>query len=272
MGASVVTIHDLMYYLYPGLCPNVLAHYYARFVFKAAARASKRIIADSEHTKRDIVKNLGAAPEKVAVIYCGVDEIYRPEKDGNKLKAIRDRYGIEREYILYVGNHGDNKNLLRLIHAYSMLKARKRYNLLIGGKIDPRRTRLYRAPEELGIADSVTFTGYLPDEDLPGLYTMASLFVFPSLYEGFGFPPLEAMACGTPVVCSNATSLPEVAGDAALMFNPLNADEMTERMDEALSDEALRAGLREKGLERASAFSWREAALKTLGVYYEAYA
>lgn len=270
-GRFVVTIHDLIYYLYPGLCPGRFKHYYAKAVFRAVSGKAERIIAVSAHTKNDIVRHLGVDPRKVEVIYNGVDGIYAPEKDERKMKAVMEKYGIKGEYVLYVGSHGENKNLLRLVEAYAMMKARGSCRLVIGGKIDPRRRKLYEAPGRLGVADSVTFAGHIPDEDLPALYSMASIFVFPSLYEGFGFPPLEAMACGAPVVCSNSSSLPEVTGDAALMFDPLDTGDMARKMDEALSNTGLRSELKEKGFRRAAAFSWREAAVKTLKVYEEVY-
>lgn len=266
---AVVTIHDLVYYLDRRACPHLPAHLYARLMFKMVSRLAKRIITDSEYTKKDIIKHLGVSPGKVSVIHIGVDEAYRRVEDPAVLKRVRVRHGIKGEYILYVGTHHPRKNLVRLIHAFSMLKS-KGCQLVITGKMEERRKDVYEAPLSLGIKDRVIFTGIAPEEDLPALYTMASLFVFPSLYEGFGLPPLEAFACGTPVVSSNVTSLPEVVGDAAITIDPLDVDELARSIDKVLSSAELRSELREKGLKRAKLFNWKETAEKTLGVYYDA--
>ncbi|MBI1911576.1 MAG: glycosyltransferase family 4 protein [Deltaproteobacteria bacterium] len=265
----VTTIHDLIYYVMPEACPNKIAHYYARFMLNMAAKRSDSIITVSIYTKNDIVKHLGVSPDKIKVIYHGVDEIYRPVKDAKTLEAVRKRYGIDGDYIFYAGNHQPRKNLRRLIEAFSILKNRKDCRLVLTGKIDPRRAELYNSVKELGLDGRVLFIGPVPEEELPALYSMARMFVFPSLYEGFGLPPLEAMACGTPVITSNTTSLPEVVGNAGITIDPLNTKELAESMESILSSSSLRQELKEKGLKRAAEFSWERTARETLKVYEE---
>ncbi|MBI5902730.1 MAG: glycosyltransferase family 4 protein [Deltaproteobacteria bacterium] len=267
---SVVTIHDLVYYLDQAACPGKMAHLYARLVFRKVAGAAKRILTLSEYTKKDIVEHLGVHHDKVVVTYPGVDEFYRPERESASLDRVRKRYSIDGDYVLYVGNHGVNKNLHRLLNAFAGLKNRKSTVLILAGKTDPRRQDLYNLPSSLGVEDRVRFIGKVPEEDLPALYTMAKVFVFPSLYEGFGLPPLEAMACGAPVVASTATSLPEAVGDAGVLADPFDAGAIAGALDKVLSSKALQSELREKGIKRAGRFSWLECAKKTVEVYREA--
>ncbi|MEK7679102.1 MAG: glycosyltransferase family 1 protein, partial [Deltaproteobacteria bacterium] len=190
---AVVTIHDLIYYIYRSSCPGMLAHMYAKLIFNIAARAAEKVITVSEHSKRDIVNLLGIRPDKVTVIHNGVSGSFRPCEDAEARDRVMKRYGIDAGYILYVGNHAGHKNIGSLIRAYTLLSSRLRsYKLVIAGKVDKRRQRLYGLPEELGVKDRAAFIGAVDEADLPCLYSSASLFVFPSLYEGFGLPPLEA--------------------------------------------------------------------------------
>lgn len=269
-GRVVVTIHDLIYYIFPEACPSLKARAYAKVMFMAAARSSKEIITVSEHTKRDIVTRLGVRPEKISVIYHGIDPAYKPQKDGSKLKSTLEKYSIKGDFIFYVGNHFMNKNLERLITAFSEIK-NKNVQLVLGGKPDTRRKALYEMPNRLGVSERVTFIGRVDDEDLPRLYSACTLFIFPSLYEGFGLPPLEAMSCGAPVLSSSATSLPEVVGDGAILFNPYETAEIKASIDRALESTALRDELREKGIQRAQLFDWMDTASKTLSVYEKAF-
>ncbi|MBI5885815.1 MAG: glycosyltransferase family 4 protein [Deltaproteobacteria bacterium] len=265
---AVVTIHDLVYYLAPGACSR-LRHWYARVVFPLVARRAMRVITGSEHTKRDIVNHLGVDPAKITVIYHGVSSLYRPVADVAAVDAVKRRYGLEGDYILYVGTHHPRKNLKRLIEAFAMIKP-KGVRLAITGAMEERRLDLYETPERFGVQERVVFTGPVREEDLPALYSGATIFVIPSLYEGFGLTPLEAMACGAPVISSNLTSLPEVVGDAAMTFNPLDVEALAGCMQTLLNDGALRASLREKGIARARLFNWKRTAEQTLGVYCDA--
>jgi len=267
----VTTIHDLVYYLFPEACPNAVAHIYARFLIARAARLSRKIITVSEHSKTEITRHLNVNPDKVAVIYNGVSPLYRPVWEPEKLKKVMRKYGISGDYILYVGNHQERKNLKRLVSAYSALGSFEKVTLVMAGKVDSRRRGLYEAVDRSGLSERVRFIGEVPEEDLPALYSGALLFVFPSLYEGFGLPPLEAMACATAVVTSNAASLPEVVGDAAVTVDPEDTAAITRAMDGVIKNKDLRERLRARGLERTRMFCWETAARKTLKVYEEVY-
>lgn len=263
----VATIHDLIYYLNFDACPNRLAYLYARFMFKRVVNIAQKIITGSEFTKKEIVRHLGVEAKKVVVIYHGVSPLYRPVEAGMR-KTVISRYGIKGGYVFYAGSHQPRKNLVRLVKAFSTIKDRE-HQLVLAGKIDPRREELYNAAKEKGLDGRVLFIGSVPEEDLPSLYSGATAFVFPSLNEGFGLPPLEAMACGAPVISSDATSLPEVVGDAAVLVDPADAVAIADGIDRLLASSMLQSELREKGLERAKQFSWEAAAKKTLRVYEE---
>jgi len=263
----VVTIHDLIY-LDRDSCPSMSAHMYARFMFKRAVKTARRIITVSEYTKSGIVRRLGVAPDKITVIHNGVSASYRPPSARTRERVL-SRYGIKDEFIFYAGNHQPRKNLMRLVDAFAGMKDTN-LRLVLAGKVDPRRAELYNAVRNKGLNDRVLFIGEVPEDDLPALYSGAVAFAFPSLAEGFGFPPLEAMACGAPVVSSNVTSLPEVVGDAGVMVDPLDTGSIKEGLEKVIGSPTLRSELREKGLERVKKFTWEAAAEKTLRVYEEA--
>lgn len=268
---QVVTIHDLIYYLFPDVCPNRAGHMYAKFMFSAVTRKAKRIITDSEYTKQDLIKHLGVRPDKITVAYLGIDPAYAPVKDGSALDAVAAKYGLSGEYVLYTGTHQPRKNLVRLVKAFSKTAAKRGgAQLVLTGKREARWPELYSVVESLGLKDRVRFFGIVPEKDLPALYSRASLFAFPSLYEGFGLPPLEAAACGAPVMVSNRTSLPEVMGGSAVTIDPEDIDGMATAIERVLSSKTLQSELREKGLIRAGRFTWKETAMKTLKVYGEA--
>ena len=188
-------------------------------------------------------------------------------RDEKAIEAIKARYNIAGDYILFVGTLQPRKNLIRLIEAFSNLQSPiSNIQLIIAGKKGWLYEETFRQVEELGLEWKVVFTDYAPEGDLPALLSGASLFVFPSLYEGFGLPVLEAMACGTPVVCSNVSSLPEVAGEAAILVDPLDVEELATAMERVLGDEELRAELTERGFEQARRFSWEKCARQTLDV------
>jgi len=261
---SVVTVHDLGYLYFPRT-HRVLDRLYLDLSTRHNARAAAHIIADSQATKRDLMERYGVDPAKIAVVYPGCDVAAFHPLDAGAVESVKARYGIAGDYILFVGTIQPRKNLVRLIEAYRKLEAGS-WKLVIAGKKGWLYEAVFRRVRELGLEGQVVFTGYVAEEDLPALFSGARLFVFPSLYEGFGLPVLEAMACGTPVVCSNASSLPEVAGDAALLFDPLDVEGMAAAMDRVLRDEALRAELIERGLKRARRFSWEKCARETLAV------
>lgn len=266
--ASVVTLCDIIYYLFPKACPSRIGHEYARHMISTAARKAKTIVTISEYSKRDLVDHLKIAADKVAVIYPGIDrEAFRPDQPPDAVETVKKKYKIDRPYIFYTGNHEPRKNLRRLAEAYRQFSRKKDFHLVLGGRLDRRRQDFYEEISDLVAARDVILAGEISESDLPLMYAGAQAFVFPSTYEGFGLPPLEAMAAGVPVACSSATSLPEVVGDAALLFAPESTDEMLSAIERIATDRALAAELREKGLRRTTRFSWQTAAQQLLQVY-----
>ena len=273
----VVTIHDLIYYLYPDECPSRFAHYYACFMIARAVKHAKAVMTVSEYSKRDLMRYFHLSAEKIRVIPNGADELCFPREGENaKIAAsfrdrFRERLGILNRYVLYVGKHHLYKNIATLIRAFMTHPAvYEQTQLVIAGTRDPRRKELYELAERSDPGGRIIFTNFMSDDGLFELYRGASLFVFPSLYEGFGLPPLEAMACGAPVICSNAASLPEVVGDAAILVNPTNAREMADAMRNVLTDSTLSQSLQAKGRAQAQRFSWERAARQLLDVYTQA--
>ncbi len=264
---SVVTIHDLGYLYYPQ-AHRLLDRLYLDLSTRYNARAAAHLIADSAATQRDLTERYGTDPGKITVVYPGYDNaVFQPVRDKEAIEAIKARYGIAGDYILYVGTLQPRKNLIRLTEAFSNLQYPiSNIQLVIAGKKGWLYQEIFQRVEELGLEKTVVFTGYVPEGDLPALLSGALVFAFPSLYEGFGLPVLEAMACETPVVCSNASSLPEVAGDAALLVDPLDVEGLAAAMRRVLGDEELRAELIERGFEQAKKFSWERCARETLAV------
>ncbi|MFC1570492.1 glycosyltransferase family 4 protein [Candidatus Omnitrophota bacterium] len=258
----VVIINDLIPFLFPGYqdFKSIPSRMYFKTLGKRAVKRAERIVAISNHSKKDILNMFKVPKEKVEVIHLNVDESYRPVDPG----ASVSRYGIDGKYILYFGNFNPHKNVNTLIEAYHGLPEdiKSEYRLVLGGKKNRYCADIEETVRRLKMADRVHFTGFIPEEDLPSIYSAASLFVFPSLYEGFGLPPLEAMACGVPVICSDATSLPEVVGKAAILVNPKDVQEITNAMEKVLRDNTLRQELIDKGLERAREFRGEKAASK----------
>jgi len=261
----VVTVHDLIYYLYPEHCPSRAAHYYARLMLRRAVARARLVLTDSEHSKRDLMHYCALAEEKIRVILPAADPGATPTPPDRGALAER---GIAEPYVLYVGKHHPYKNISTLLHAYvTHPDIHRGFQLVIAGTREARRSALYREAAALDPGGRILFTDFVADAELFDLYRGASLFVFPSLYEGFGLPPLEAMACGVPVISSNAASLPEVVGDAGIQVDPLNVGELAAAMRTVLTDPGLRETMRQKGLERAGQFSWGAAARQLLQVY-----
>ncbi len=263
---TVFTLHDLTF----RLCPETHSpanRWYLTVMMGRFLRAAGAIVAVSECTRRDAIRLYGLEGSRVRVIYPGVGPQFRPADPG-KVAAIRRRYGLPERLILYVGTIEPRKNLPALLRAYSALRRRGcEHRLAIVGREGWRSHGFWGTLKELGLGGEVLMPGYVPDADLPALYGAAEVFVFPSLYEGFGLPVLEAMACGTPVVCSAVSSLPEVAGEAALLVPPEDAGALAAAIERVLGDPALRARLRAEGLARARRFTWEAAARATLEVY-----
>jgi len=266
---SVVTIHDCIHLMFPQYLPNRLAHTYARMSISLAARRATRVLTVSESSKRDILRFVDAPPEKIDVIYNAYDERFGVEPREEDVVRVRERYQLHDEFVLYAGNVKPHKNLERLIQAFDLVRRRGLDHLklvLIGDEIS-RYAALRRAVHRHQLHKYVRFLGYLPETTLAVMYRLAGVFVFPSLYEGFGLPPLEAMASGTPVVTSNVSSLPEVAGEAAVLVDPYEPTAIADGIYRVLTDESLRRNLRQRGLARASQFSWEASVRRVRDIY-----
>ncbi|MFQ6014991.1 MAG: glycosyltransferase family 4 protein [Anaerolineae bacterium] len=265
----VITIYDLSFLLFPASfkpANRLYLTYLTRYSVKRAAR----LIAISASTKNDLAKLLQVPEQKVDVVHCGVDKTFRPIEDQRQLAAFRSKRGLPEKVILFVGTIEPRKNVIGLIAAYSHLKEDFPHVLVIGGAKGWFYEEVFEVVERLGLRERVIFPGYIPQSELPLWYNAAQLFVYPSLYEGFGLPVLEAMACGTPVITSSTSSLPEVVGQAGLTVDPLNSEEIGQAMRQMLGDNELWDQMRQRGLERAREFSWLRTAQETVRVYERA--
>lgn len=273
---TIATIHDVIPMRLPAYQLGGKVKAYMKLVSYAAHRATM-IITVSQHAKQDIVDALKIPPERIRVIYEAAGDQYHPITDPEILAEARARYDISERYIFYLGGLDQRKNVPQLIHAFAHLYPQigdPDLQLVISGNPDKQRGPLFPDPRpiaaDLGMSEQIIYR-FIEDEDKPAIYSGASLFVFPSLYEGFGLPPLEAMGCGAPVVCSNRTSLPEVVGDAAINIDPEDTQALTEAMHQVLTNRTLQADLRARSLHQAAQFSWNKTAQETLAVYQEVY-
>jgi glycosyltransferase involved in cell wall biosynthesis len=268
----VVSIHDLSFEHLPQTFKR-RSRTQLRLTVRHSARRAARILSLSEHTRFDIMKTYGIESDRIAAIPLAAPDHFCTVIDKRELQRVRHNYGIDRDYILSVGSIQPRKNLARLVKAYATLRGEgspdKLPKLVLVGKCAWLYDETLRTLDELGVRDSVILTGYVPESDLPALYSSALCFVYPSYFEGFGLPPLEAMKCGTPVIVGNRTSLPEVVGDAGLMVDPFDVDAIAGAIRKLMNDSTLRATLSQKGQERASAFTWRDTARQTLRIYQE---
>lgn len=261
---KILTIHDLSTFVYPSMHTksNVLR---MNCSVSASLRKADRIIAVSKHSKREVLRLFHIDEERIEVIYEGVDARFKPIK---KCEGIKKKYGIVGRFILFLGTLEPRKNVNGLIKSfYKLKKMGIEHKLVVAGPEGWKCRDLKETIKQVGLLKEVILPGYVHDDDLPALYSASDLFVYPSLYEGFGLPPLEAMACGTPVVTSNTSSLPEVVGDAAIMVDPNDLNSLADAMYKLLTDEDLAQDMVKKGLRQARFFSWNEAARKTLKVY-----
>jgi glycosyltransferase involved in cell wall biosynthesis len=265
---TVVTVHDLGYLYFPETHP-LRDRLYLDWSTRHSARAAAGVIADSESTKRDLVERYSIPPGKITVAYPGINPVLKPVHDPAALAAMRQQYQLPERYLLHVGTLQPRKNLSRLVSAYGRLRDQlpdPPALVLAGGK-GWLYDDLFRQIEDLDLAGQVIFPGHVPpDHNLAAMYSAAQLYAFPSLFEGFGFPVVEAMRCQTPVVCSNTTSLPELAGDAALTVPPTDVDALAEALLRVLTDEGLRRGMVERGTVQATRFTWEACADAVWGV------
>jgi glycosyltransferase involved in cell wall biosynthesis len=265
----IVTIHDLIPYIMP---ETVGIGYLNRFLkdMPSIIESSKGIITVSEFSKRDILRFFPSFPEdKIFVTPLAADEEFKPIPKEYCKKYIKDNYKIEDPYILYIGGFSKRKNVKSLITSFASIEKglKTHHKLLIAGSLRDEGELLKSLVNSLGLQDTIIFTGYLPDEVLPIFYSGAEAFVYPSLYEGFGLPPLEAMSCRTPVITSNLTSIPEVTSNSAILINPLDPDELQVSLLKLLNDESLKEELQEKGYKKSLEFSWAKTAKKTIKAY-----
>lgn len=269
---SVVTIHDLIPMLLPAYRGNAKVRAYT-WLAALAARRAQAIIADSLASQRDIIRLLHIAADKVHVIYLAADERFRPVTDAAALAAVRARYGLPEQFVLYLGGFDERKNVPNLLLAYTKVARGMGPDcaLIIAGRPPAARSALFpdvrQIVKDLNLEGAVDFIGEVDEGDKPALYTLAACFAWPSRYEGFGLPVLEAMACGTPVVAGNRGSLPEIVGDAGFLVEPDDTNRMAGAIIASVIDEPLRAQHRAKGLAQAAKFSWQKCAAETVEVY-----
>jgi glycosyltransferase involved in cell wall biosynthesis len=273
---TVVTVHDLIPLLLPAYRGSLSVRLYTILVSVAARRATA-IITDSLHSRADIVHHLHVPAERVYAISLAADPGCQPMTDRNALASVRQKYGLPPTYILYLGGFDQRKNVPGLLAAYALVRqelGNQAPPLVVAGRLPSADTPFFPSPQriahELGIADRVLLPGWIAEEDKPALYSGAVFFAFLSLYEGFGLMPLEAMACGTPVLASRTSSLPEIVGDGGLLVDPTDTTEVAKAMTLLLRDSVLRQGLSEKALLRAGQFDWTRTAIQTLEVYHRA--
>jgi glycosyltransferase involved in cell wall biosynthesis len=265
---TVLTVHDLIFERYPQH-HKLTNRAFLRVGMPLFVRAATRIIAVSHHTAKDLNTLYGVPDAKIEVIHEGIDAKFRPATP-EEIETIRQRYSPDRPYMLMVGTLEPRKNHRLALEAMAQLKSQGYPHrlLVVGGKgwlFEP----ISALVNSLGLADDVHFTGYVPDEELPALYSAATALIMPSLYEGFGFPILEAMACGAPVICSRASSLPELAGEAALFVDPHDASSLASAMRRIIDEPGLADALRTRGLAQASQFTWEATARQTAQLYLD---
>lgn len=271
MPCPVVTsIHDVSFKRHPDFFP-LKDRLILDIGVKQSARKAARIIAISQATKSELIELYHISENKIAVVYPGVDEQFRPMAREEACRLVREKYAVHWPFVLTVGVIQPRKNLPRLLEAFSILKAETDlpHRLVITGKYGWKESPIEKLAADLNLTNNVILTGYVPYEDLPLIYNAADVFVYPSVYEGFGLPPLEAMACGTPVITGSLSSLPEVVGDAGIMVNPYDPKAFAVAMENILTDESLRQDLSRRGLLRSRLFTWHRMAEEMVVVYDE---
>lgn len=263
----VVTLYDMALFKYPQMQPRK-SLLVVRSIVPLVARRAAGIITASQSARQDVIAALGVPPEKVHVVYAAAGPEFRPVQDAAELERVRRKYGLFDPYVLCVGTIEPRKNLERLVQAFAEVRRRGRVErLILAGQLGWKYGALLRRIEDLGLVDAVRLVGYIPGEDLPAVYNLARVVAFPSLYEGFGLPIIEGMACGVPVLTSDRSSMAEIGAGAALLVDPTDPDALADGLMRLLTDGALRGELRAAGLARAGQFSWARAAEETVKVY-----
>ncbi|MEE9188508.1 MAG: glycosyltransferase family 1 protein [Anaerolineales bacterium] len=267
--ASVVTFHDMTFFLYPELHTRAKRLFFP-LAIRASARQADALTAVSESTRQDAIRILGISPEKIAATQLGVDPAFRPINDAGFKRVIAEKYDLPERFILYVGLLEPRKNLPMLIRAYKrLIDGGENYKLVLVGRYGWMYEELLKQINNLDLEGMVHFTGYVSQEDLPLVYNLSSLFVYPTLYEGFGLPALEAMACGVPVITTDVSSLPEIVGEAGILVPVNNVEALYGAMIAVLGDEDLRRKMINKGIQRAAKFTWEQTAKLTFQVYQQ---
>ncbi|GIF25436.1 glycosyl transferase family 1 [Paractinoplanes tereljensis] len=263
---AVAIIYDLSFVLHPEHVARRNREFLTRYV-PLTIEKSEHIVTISENSKREIVEFYGTDPDKISIVSPAIDHSFFYPRPSNEINAVAAKYNIKKAYILYAGTLEPRKNIRSILDAYAKLPAevREKYSLVLAGGKGWLDQDIKNRLDELQHMDIIT-TGYVPDEDLPALYSGATVFVYPSLYEGYGMPPLEAMACNTPVIVANNSSLPEVVGDAGVLVDAYDVDSLVMYLEKVLGDPALAAELRRRGLERARSSNWDESARRLLDV------
>ncbi|MGR3302584.1 MAG: glycosyltransferase family 4 protein, partial [Candidatus Scalindua sp.] len=267
---TIITVHDIAYVRFPNLL-NKSRQIYKKYILNKSIKKADIIIADSYSTKRDIIEFFNVDEKKIKVVHLGVESRFRPISNVSNVEDYRTRNNLPSKMILNIGTLEPRKNVVTLIKAFKKLQEKwlKDYVLVIAGEKGWLYKRIFEEIKSSGVEQSIILLGVVRDEDLPMLYNCADIFVYPSLYEGFGLPPLEAMACGIPVITSNTSSLPEVIGEAGIMVDPDDVNSLCESMYNLLKDKKLWNRMSNMGREKSKLFSWEETAKKIVEIYDE---
>jgi len=266
-GCYVATVHDMIYARVPGAFEQMYERYLG-YLVPRSVRQARKVITDSEAVRRDLIELLGLEPDRVVAVHLGVDTAFSPADNPDYLNRVRQELKLPTRFVLYVGAIERRKKIEGLMRAVAVvLRKGLTDGVVLAGEEGHGAESVRQVIAELGITERVRYVGYVPQDLMGGLYNLAQVLVLASVYEGFGMPVLEAMACGTPVVTSNLSALPEVAGDAALLVSPRDPAELERALERVLTDERLRSDLRTKGLARVRQFTWEQTAAKHIEVY-----
>ena len=269
----VVSLHDILHETYPQFYPRKIRRLMS-LLYPLSARRAHTVLALSEFTKSQVMSLYNIPAERIEVVYPGVSHEFYPRADSSKILAVMQKYAIDGDYILYVGRIEPRKNIQALIQAVMLLDRKKELpcKLVVAGMMDPMLAEYYHSIRSMAMSDKILFTGGVAQEDLPYLYSGAKAFVYPSHGEGFGLPVIEAMACGTPVIASNVTSLPEAVGDAGIMVDPQDTEALAAAIGNVLGDASLRKQMAARGVQHAAKFSWKGTAAQVFSIYQRIHA